>query len=84
MGGGGGERVLSFGIQINEERRNRRGGGPTLEITLKIGMVCFVLTPIPYCSTKPFNYVFGSCFRMLAVILVSDFYSSEEHLTIMI
>ena len=54
-GGGGGERALSFGIQINEGRRNRGEGGPTLEITLKIGMVCFVLTPVPYCSTDPFS-----------------------------
>ena len=39
-------------------------------ITPKICMVCFIL--INKCSFEPF-YVFGSCFRMLAVVLVSDF-----------
>ena len=40
-------------------------GGPTLEITLKIGMVCFVLIVIvnstysyTYCSFEHFNFMY--------------------------
>ena len=41
-------------------------------ITLKIRMLCFVITNSVILNLV---YVFGSCFRTVAVILVSDFSS---------
>jgi len=38
-------------------------------------LICFWLSYVVFLSNARKNQVFGSCFRKLAVILVSDFYS---------
>ena len=49
------------------------------KIKIQKFMLCFVLTNSSLKKTKNFD-VFGSCFRMLAVILVSDVYEADRQL----
>ena len=70
------EREMSFGNRINGEGGGEGGlhNGTTLFTITKHNMRIFGIIPFSKLQKKINRiYVFGSCFRTLAVMLVSDF-----------